>query len=88
MEDKHKTFCGTMFTVMHSGPNGWDLVSMTSKLGVDSTTEKKIDLSLVAPPSNKFSRIFMNIVSTPQNPFIFVTPRVSADSDNLRGTLQ
>lgn len=51
-----------------------DLVSMTSKQGVDSTTEKIIGLSLVAPSSDKCSRILMNIVSSLQNPFSFSTP--------------
>lgn len=51
-----------------------DLVSMTSKQGADLTTEKIIGLSLVAPSSAKYSRIFMNIVSSQQNPFSFSTP--------------
>ena len=74
MEDKHKGFCGTMLTAMHWESNCMDLVSMTSKQGVDSTTEKIIGLSLVAPSSDKCSRILMNIVSSLQNPFSFSTP--------------
>ena len=48
MEDKLKSFCGTMFTVMYLELNCLDLVSVTNKQEVDWTTEKIIDLSLVA----------------------------------------
>ena len=48
MEDKLKSFCGTMFTVMYLQLNCLDLVSVTNKQEFDWTTEKIIDLSLVA----------------------------------------
>ena len=48
MEDKLKSFCGTMFTVMYLELNCLDLVSVTNKQEFDWTTEKIIDLSLVA----------------------------------------
>ena len=64
------------------------LVSMSNKLGDDWTTEKPIDLSLVDPPSDKFSGIVADIISTMSNPFDFSTPSLPGDSGNLRGTPQ
>lgn len=68
--------------------NCLDLVSVTNRQEVDSTTEKMIDLSLVAQPSVKFCRIFMNIVSNQQNPFSFSTPSLLDGPDTSRDTLE
>ena len=88
MGEKHKGVCGTWFVVMHLGPNCLGLASMSNKRGADWTTEKQIDLSLVDPPSEKFSGILADIISTLWNPFDFSIPSLPDDLGNHGGTPQ
>ena len=79
-EKKHRGICGTKFVAMDLGSNCLDLASMSNKPGADWTTEKEIDLSLVDPPSDKFSGILADIISILWNPFDFSTPNLVDDS--------
>ena len=78
----------TKFVAMHLGPNCLGLASMSKKLGADWTTEKQTDLSLVDPPSHKFSGILVDITFILWNPFDFSTTSLPDDSGNLGCTPQ
>ena len=88
MGRNHGGVCGTMFVAMYLRRNCLGPASMSNKSGADWTNEKQIDLSLVDPPSHKFSGIFADTVSTLWNPFDFSTPSLPDDSGNLGGTPQ
>ena len=88
MGEKCKGVCGTKFVTMHLEPNCLDLACMIYKPGTDWTTKKQIDLSLVSPPSDKFSRILGYIISILWNPFDFSTRNLPDNLGNLGGTPQ
>ena len=86
MGRNHRGVCRTMFVAMYLRLNCLGPASMSNKSGADWTNEKRIDLSLVDPPSHKFSGTFADTVSTLWNPFDFSTPSLPDDSGNLGGT--
>ena len=88
MGRKHKGVCGSKFVAMYPGPNCFGLASISNKLGADWTSEEQTDLSLVDPPSEKFSGILANIISTLWTPFDFSIPSLPDDLGNLGGTPQ
>ena len=88
MGGKRRGVCGTKFVAIHLGPNCLDLASMSDKPGADWTTEKEIDVSLADPPSDKFSGILADIISSLWNLFDFSTPSLPDTPGNLGGTSQ
>ena len=79
MGENHRGVCGTKFVAMHQGPNCLGLAFMSNKLEADWLIEKQTDLSLVDPPSDKFSGILADNISIMWNPFDFSTPSLPDD---------
>ena len=85
MGEKHRCVYGTKFVAMHLGPNCLGVASMSNKPEANWATEKQINLSLVDPPSDKFSGILADMI---WRPFDFSIPSLPDGSGNLRGTPQ